>query len=50
MIRGDINMKKTYEKAEIIVFLFEKPDTVVASGVDEIPIVSTEDNDETEIL
>lgn len=43
-------MKKTYETAEIQVFLFEKLDTIVASGVGDIIIVSTEDSDETEIL
>jgi len=42
-------MKKTYETAEIKVFLFEKPEVIVASGTD-VVTSSTEDSDETEIL
>lgn len=46
-------MKKNYETAEINIFLFKKPDVVVASGTAEPnPDVAatTIDSDETEIL
>lgn len=43
-------MKKNYETAEISIFLFEKPDAIVASGTADITPVSTIDTDETEIL
>lgn len=45
-----ITMKKTYETAEITVFLFEKKDVVIASGIDNSVTNTTIDTDETELL
>lgn len=42
-------MKKNYETAEIQIFLFENPDIVVASGVEDVTS-TTSDSDETEVL
>lgn len=43
-------MKKTYETAEVTVFLFEKPEVIVASGASDVIGATTIDTDETEIL
>lgn len=43
-------MKKNYETAEVMVFLFEKPDAIVASGTADVTPATTIDTDETEIL
>jgi len=43
-------MKKTYETAEVTVFLFEKPDAIVASGAADLTEITTVDTDETDIL
>ncbi len=43
-------MKNTYETAEVTVFLFERPDVIVASAADTTVPISTADSDETEIL
>ncbi len=44
-------MKKFYETAEVTVFLFERPDVIVASAAeDTTTVATTADSDETEIL